>query len=101
MKEDSPMSESDDSIKYPVDGTLDLHMFAPCDTKELIPAYLAECLKKNIFQVRIVHGKGTGALRETVHSLLRKLDIVDSFNLAGESGGGWGATIVSLRVIED
>ncbi len=73
------------------------HTFQPRDVKELVPAYLAECRNRGILQVRIVHGKGTGVLRETVHAILGRLPEVASFRLAGEDGGGWGATIVILR----
>jgi dsDNA-specific endonuclease/ATPase MutS2 len=47
--------------------------------------------------VRVVHGKGTGALRRQVHALLGRTPEVASFALAGESAGGWGATLVTLR----
>ena len=57
-------------IEVPIDGTLDLHMFSPRDVKDLVPDYLAECRERGILQVRIVHGKGTGALRRTVHAIL-------------------------------
>jgi len=83
-----------DSVEFPIDGTLDLHTFQPKDVKDLVQDYLAECRGKGILQVRIIHGKGTGALRETVHALLAKMQEVDSFKLADEQGGGWGATIV-------
>jgi DNA-nicking Smr family endonuclease len=86
-----------ENIEYPVDGTLDLHFFRPRDVDELIPDYLNECRKKGIYQVRIVHGKGTGILRKRVHSILSKLKEVESFSLAEESAGGWGATIVILK----
>ena len=46
---------------------------------------------------RIVHGKGTGALCRQVHAVLARLPEVRSFALAGEAGGGWGATLVTLR----
>lgn len=87
----------DEPVQFPIDGTLDLHMFQPRDVKELVPAYLVECRNRGILQVRIVHGKGAGKLRETVHALLGRLPEVASFRLAGEDGGGWGATIVILR----
>lgn len=47
--------------------------------------------------MRLLHGKGMGALRETVPAILRKLPAGISFHLADESGGGWGATLVQLR----
>ncbi|HWR68032.1 MAG TPA: Smr/MutS family protein, partial [Desulfomonilia bacterium] len=53
-----------------VDGTLDLHMFSPRDIKDLVPDYLEECREKGILSVRIIHGKGTGTLRRTVHAIL-------------------------------
>jgi dsDNA-specific endonuclease/ATPase MutS2 len=57
---------------------------------------LAECRERGIFEVRIIHGKGTGALRRTVHAVLSRLPEVASFGLAMETAGGWGATIVTL-----
>jgi DNA-nicking Smr family endonuclease len=87
----------DDAIEIPIDGTLDLHTFSPHEVKELLPAYMEECRARGIYEVRVIHGKGTGMLRETVHSILRKMAGIDSFMLAGEHGGGWGATIVILN----
>ena len=93
------MDEADDDIPIdlPIDGTLDLHTFQPRDVKELVPDYLAECRKRGILEVRIIHGKGTGALRRTVHAILSRLPEVASFGLALEDAGGWGATLVTLR----
>jgi dsDNA-specific endonuclease/ATPase MutS2 len=48
-------------------------------------------------RVRIIHGKGIGQLRETVHQLLEKHPEVASFHLASAPFGGWGATIVHLQ----
>ena len=86
-----------DFIEQPIDGTLDLHTFQPGEVKDLVPEYLDECRKRGILQVRIIHGKGTGALRKTVLSILEKLTSVDSFRTAEESAGSWGATIVTLK----
>lgn len=85
------------TIALPIDGVLDLHTFLPREVKELIPDYLAACREKGIQEVRIIHGKGTGALRETVHAALKKFPGVASFRLADPEGGGWGATVVVLR----
>jgi DNA-nicking Smr family endonuclease len=87
-------------IVIPIDGTLDLHTFNPREVKDLVPDYLAVCREKGILQVRIIHGKGTGAMQRTVHSILARIPEVASFRLAGEDGGGWGATIVILRPVD-
>jgi DNA-nicking Smr family endonuclease len=86
-----------DPVEIPIDGTLDLHAFRPAEVRDLVREHLAACREREILQVRIIHGKGTGTLRETVHSVLRQMPEVSSFGLAGEDAGGWGATIVILR----
>ena len=92
------MSEEDDRPhEYPIDGTLDLHQFSPKETREIVSAYLDECLARGITRVRIVHGKGIGVQREIVRSLLAKDPRVKSFRQEGGSGGGWGATVVDLK----
>ena len=84
-------------VEYPVDGILDLHAFDPRDVKDLIPEYLHACREKGILRVRIIHGKGTGTLRRTVHAVLERLPEVTSYRLAGEDASGWGATIAFLE----
>jgi DNA-nicking Smr family endonuclease len=93
------MNEDDAHAHFeiPIDGILDLHTFNPRDVRGLLPDYLAACREKGIYEVRVIHGKGTGTLRETVHSILRKLPEVASFRTAGEDEGGWGATLVMLK----
>ena len=59
-----------------------------------------ECRRKGILDVRIIHGKGSGALRETVHAVLKRLPEVVSFRLAGLEAGSWGATVAILRPID-
>jgi DNA-nicking Smr family endonuclease len=87
----------DFSVELPIDGVLDLHAFQAREVKDLVPEYLAECRARGIFEVRIIHGKGTGALRRGVHAILSRLPEVASFGLAMEDAGGWGATLVTLR----
>src|SRR3954454_15060163 len=85
----------DAPVPLPITGELDLHTFRPADLGELIPAYLAECAQRGIREVRIVHGKGTGTLRTTVHALLQRSPLVQSFRLGDENTGSWGATLVT------
>ena len=93
-KEPSPAPEP---AEWPIDGTLDLHLFKPAEVGDLVPGYLEECRRRGILQVRIVHGKGTGQLRERVHAVLRRIPEVAAFSLAAAEAGGWGATVVELK----
>ncbi|MBD3165967.1 DNA mismatch repair protein MutS [bacterium] len=87
----------DEPLELPIDGVLDLHTFSPKDLKTLIPDYLEECRARGICEVRLIHGKGTGALRESVHAILKRRDDVETFYLADPVRGGWGATVVELK----
>jgi DNA-nicking Smr family endonuclease len=86
-----------DPVPLPITGELDLHTFLPADLGDLIPAYLDACAARGLREVRIVHGKGTGTLRTTVHALLRRSPRVHSFRLGDEHSGSWGATLVTLH----
>lgn len=89
--------EDDEGIELPIDGVLDLHTFRPKDIGLLIPDYIDECLARGILELRIIHGKGTGSLRRSVHAVLSRLPAVASFQQAPENAGGWGATLVELK----
>ncbi len=83
-------------VELPIDGILDLHQFNPKELGGLIPDYIDACLERDIVSIRIIHGKGKGVLRRTVHSLLEKNSHVLSYRLAGDSSS-WGATLVELK----
>ena len=90
-------SADQDPVEFVISSELDLHTFRPSDLGELIPDYIGLCLKKEITRVRIIHGKGIGTLRETVHALLKKDSRVERFQLADQTEGSWGATIAWLK----
>jgi DNA-nicking Smr family endonuclease len=92
--DESPFPEP---IVIPVDGTLDLHAFRPSDVGDLVPAWIEACREAGLRELRVVHGKGTGALRRKVEAILTRSPLVASFRTAGEDAGGWGATLVTLR----
>lgn len=83
-------------VELPIDGILDLHLFSPKELGDLIPDYIEACLEKGIYSIRIIHGKGKGVLRRTVHSLLDKNEFVVSYRLADDRSS-WGATLVELK----
>lgn len=95
------MSVTDENPpELPIDGTLDLHTFKPGDLGSLIPEYIEACLRKEIYQIRIIHGKGTGNLRRSVHALLDRNEKVEDYRLAGDQSG-WGATLVDLKKVHN
>jgi DNA-nicking Smr family endonuclease len=96
LKDHEERSGEGEEVHLPIDGILDLHTFNPREVKELLPDYLSACRERGIFEVRIIHGKGTGVLRKSVHSILKRLPQVASLKPAGEEEGGWGATLVIL-----
>ena len=59
--------------------------------------YLDDAYLAHIPSVRIVHGKGTGALRKGIHSYLRRQKIVQDFHLAEFGEGDAGVTIVTFK----
>ena len=92
-----PPEDSNAPVPLPITDELDLHTFRPDEVGDLLGDYLAACVARGIGTVRIVHGKGIGNLRRTVHAILARQPTVVSFALAGEHFGGWGATMVRLR----
>jgi DNA-nicking Smr family endonuclease len=91
-----PDEEFAGPVAIPVTGELDLHTFRPEEVPQLLNDYFAECRRRGITRVRVVHGKGTGALRCQVHARLHQLPSVAGFQQGNETSGGWGATIVTL-----
>ena len=59
--------------------------------------YLENCVLAGIREARIVHGKGTGALRACVQDILIKDDRVESFRAGAQGEGDAGVTIVKFR----
>lgn len=62
----------------------------------IIDKYLDDCAISNISPIRIVHGKGTGKLREGIHAFLKKHPHVKSFRLGTFGEGEMGVTVVEL-----
>lgn len=95
MQEPPDHDDFPEEHKLPIDGVLDLHLFRPKDVKELVPDYIEACLEAGIFQLRIIHGKGTGTLRRLVHSILERHPAVKAY-YPGTGTGNWGATSADL-----
>jgi DNA-nicking Smr family endonuclease len=90
--------EIPDVVEHPIGPELDLHTFQPREIGSLIPEYLTQCRARGLFRVRLIHGKGSGALRSGVHAVLARLpEVAQVIWPADEAGGSWGATWVILK----
>jgi len=90
----------DDSepVQLPIEDSLDLHAFAPKDVRPVVEAYLREAAARGFREVRLIHGRGIGRQRASVQALLARHPLVLRFFDAPPERGGWGATVVVLRV---
>ena len=99
-KDDSGENYTDpfpEPIVLPIEAVLDLHTFSPREVEPLLTDYLEACLEHGLFQVKIIHGKGTGQLKARVRSLLAKHPLVQHLADADAGAGGWGATTIVLK----
>lgn len=76
---------------------IDLRGQTVLDAVELVEKHLDDALLAGVRQVRIIHGKGTGALRQALTAHLREHPHVKSLALAPQPEGGEGVTLVELR----
>ncbi len=84
-------------VELPIEDALDLHPFPPAEIPSVVESYLEAAWEAGFREVRLIHGKGIGVQRERVRSLLARHPLVLSFADAPPEGGGWGATIASLK----
>lgn len=90
------IDENIEAVEIPIEGVLDLHSFSPKQVKDVVMDYLDACVERRLNIVRIIHGKGIGTLKRTVHALLKRHPAVVSYHLDSQLFGGEGATIVHL-----
>lgn len=64
---------------------------------EAVSKYLDECRIRHFKTVRIIHGMGSGKLREAVHAYLKKCDFIEDFHYGSTYDGGTGATVVTFK----
>lgn len=89
-------SRDGEPARLPLDGVLDLHMFAPAQARALIDDWLDASRQAGLRDLRIIHGKGIGVLRTMVHAALAARDDIESWSLATD-GGSWGATVIRMK----
>ena len=80
-----------------VDMELHLRGQRAAGVDQLVDDYLNDAYLSRLPYVRIVHGKGTGALREVVRQVVAKHPLVDRWETPAPNEGGDGVTVVHLR----
>ncbi|HEY7647638.1 MAG TPA: Smr/MutS family protein [Methylomirabilota bacterium] len=68
------------------------------EARDLVEKYLDDAFMAGLGSVRLVHGKGTGALRKMVRDLLAGHPLVESYRDGEPSEGGAGATVALMKV---
>lgn len=89
--------EPDEVVELEITDVLDLHSFPASETAGVVESYLESVLEMGIESVRIIHGRGIGAQRRTIRTLLARHPQVRAYSDAPPDGGGWGATVVTLE----
>ena len=80
----------------PVIDELHLRRLTVDEALPKLDQYLNDAFMAGLYQVRIVHGKGTGTLRQVVRDQLAKHPLVKSYRPGDYGEGGAGVTIVEL-----
>jgi DNA-nicking Smr family endonuclease len=78
----------------PVEGTLDLHAFAPRDIRSVVEEYVSAAQAAGLREVRLIHGRGKGVQRGIVQAALEKHPLVEAF--ADAPDAHLGATVALL-----
>ena len=77
--------------------TLDLRGKRYEEAKDLLDKYIDDLMASGIKQANIIHGYGTGVIRELVQSYLKNNKNISSYRYGGENEGGFGVTVVTLK----
>ena len=81
-------------MRIPIEGTLDLHAFAPRDIPSVVEEYVYAAHEAGLREVRLIHGRGKGVQRGIVQAALEKHPQVLSFHDAADAH--LGATVAIL-----
>jgi dsDNA-specific endonuclease/ATPase MutS2 len=63
---------SEDPVRIPIEGELDLHAFAPRDIPSVVSEYINAAAAAGLLEVRLVHGRGRGVQRGIVQAALER-----------------------------
>jgi dsDNA-specific endonuclease/ATPase MutS2 len=81
--------------RIPIEGTLDLHAFAPRDIRDVVNDYVDAAASAGLLEIRLIHGRGKGVQRGIVQAALERHPLVEEFWDAPDAH--LGATVARLR----
>ena len=87
--------EAGGAHRVPIDGSIDLHAFAPRDIPSVVEEYINAAHEAGFREVRLIHGRGKGVQRGIVQSVLEKHPLVESFHDDPESHLGATVALIS------
>jgi dsDNA-specific endonuclease/ATPase MutS2 len=86
---------SEDPVRVPIEGELDLHAFSPRDIPSVVSEYIDAAAAAGLLEVRLVHGRGRGVQRGIVQAALdRHAKVVEFWD---DHDAHLGATVARLR----
>ena len=77
--------------------SIDIRGMTVDEAEQVCGKFIDDAQLSGLKQILIIHGKGTGALRQGVHEFLRENKSVASFQFADQDEGGSGATLVTIK----
>ena len=91
------LSEAEELI---ADGACELNLIGQttAEAEYELDRFIDEAYMASLPRVRIIHGFGTGALKNFVHHFLKNHDLVSTFTFAPSDQGGHGATIAEIKL---
>ncbi|MGB9771405.1 MAG: endonuclease MutS2 [Candidatus Kapaibacteriota bacterium] len=84
-------------IKFTANTKLDVRGLRANEAIQQVDKFISEAILSNVDTITIIHGKGTGALRQSLHEFFKSHPQVESFSEGTIEEGGAGVTIVKLR----
>ena len=87
--------QDQDPLRIPIEGSLDLHSFAPRDIPSVVEEYINEAHAAGFSEVRLIHGRGQGVQRAIVQQVLERHPLVLEF--LDDTASHLGATIAVLK----
>lgn len=88
---------ADRALRTSAPRELDIRGLETLDAEGVVENFLSAAVMAHLDTVTIIHGKGTGALRKAVHTLLRRNKAVKTFRLGVYGEGEDGVTVVTLK----